>query len=250
MSDELTQAPRIDGEFWVFADGRRLPRLRGAEEPVVEEDTPAEDAAPDGTPAPDPEYTPERARGLHSELTKAQQELAEVKNQRDLWGRAQQGDLEAMRELNLPVDFGDDDPADETDESDDPYSTLEQRIAAQEERDQQRAEQEAVERFNADLDKLAAEKDITLSQRERAALYLETLQSGGNPDALNKVFSDLYEERKAYDKRVIENYVKSKKAPHVSSVGTGATEEVLPLDATHQQRVAFMTQRYEAANAE
>src|SRR5689334_530770 len=94
--------------------------------PAPEEiqDTPAE-AAPveDGTPAPDSEYTPERARGLHAELTKAQQEMAEFNRLRE---RARSGDAAALQELT-GYTFAEDDEEvpDPGDDEADPLSAIE-----------------------------------------------------------------------------------------------------------------------------
>jgi hypothetical protein len=237
MSDELTQAPRIDGEFWVLADGRRLPRLRGAEEVAVDaaEDTPAEDAAPDGTPAPDSEYTPERARGLHAELTKAQQQLAEVNNQKALWTRAQQGDLDAMRELQLPVQFEDDtEPEEDENAFRDPR--LDQLLQEREQERQAKQQEEGWTRFNSDLDQVA--KGKKLSDDDRLVIYTKTLQAGSTPDALAQAYDAFAKERTAYDQSVIDAFLESKRAPHVSPGGTGATKTPFRADMSLDERIA------------
>jgi hypothetical protein len=95
--------------------------------------------------------------------------------------RARQGDSEALKELTgYEFAESEQETEPETDQPD-PIASLEQRLAAQEERDQQRAAQESVKQFNADLDKLASDKGATLSERERKAVYSETLLSGGSP---------------------------------------------------------------------
>lgn len=157
--------------------------------------------------------------------------------------RARQGDSEALKELTgYEFAESEQETEPETDQPD-PIASLEQRLAAQEERDQQRAAQESVNQFNADLDKLASEKGAKLSQRERQAVYLETLQAGGSSDSLQKAFNDLLEERKAYDQAVIDGYVKSKRSTHVSPGGTGATETPFRADMTLDERIAAAQER-------
>lgn len=245
MSDELTQAPRIDGEFWVFADGRRLPRLRGAEEPAAVEDTPAAEAAPgQGTPAAEEAVQVDwekRFKDLQPELTKAQQENARLRAVEEGL-RSPDRAADVLRQYGY--EFGEDDEvSDQEDEEPDGFRDprLDTLLQEREQERAQREQEEGWRRFNADLDEVAKGKNI--SDRDRLLIFTETVQAGGTPEALQKAYGDFTAERDAYDKAVIERYLESKRAPHVSPGGTGATEEVLPLDATHDQRVAYMAQR-------
>lgn len=155
----------------------------------------------------------------------------------NLWNRAQQGDIEAMRELNLPVDFGDEEGPDQDYEEDEPAIRDPRLDALLQEREQerlQRQQEEGWNRFNSDLDKVA--KGSNLSDDDRLMLYTKTLQAGGSPDALSEVYSEFKKSREAYDKAVIAAYVESKKnAPFVNPGGTGANEVTDPLDG-HARR--------------
>lgn len=185
--------------------------------PVVEDVAPVtEDAAPGEAEAPasPPEGYIEQSRYDHLR--------AEHNRKQALWNRAQQGDLDAMRELQLPVQFEDDTASE--DETDPAFQ--DPRVDALiQEREQQRLQQQQEEgwnRFNADLDAIAKGKE--LSPRDRLAIYTDTLKAGGDPDALTNAFGDFVKEREAYDKAVVQRYIESKRAPRVTPGGTGATE--------------------------
>lgn len=212
--------------------------------PAPEEiqDTPTEDAAPAiGTPAEDSEYTPERARGLHAELTKVQQETAELRQLRE---RARQGDNDALREL-IGAEFAQDEPED-PDPGDEQEPVEDPRIAAHDEWIQQQQVERTLNAFNAHLDKLAGDPQL-LDEYDRQAILNASVADGFNEAATEKAFSAWQEREKAREKKIVEQYRKSKKAPHVSQAGTGATEEVLPLDASHRDRVAHMTEQLNLA---
>lgn len=135
--------------------------------------------------------------------------------------------------------------SDHTDEGEfeDPY---EPRLSRLEQQQQQQLEQENMRAFNSHVDELAKGSDVKLSQRDRNILLSASHEYGFNPDATEQAFKEFLDERKAYDKAVIDGYVQSKNAPHVSSVGgPQSTEDVLPDDATPQERQRWMTERYQ-----
>jgi hypothetical protein len=210
--------------------------------PVEEDGAPVTDIAAPGeseAPASPPEGYVEEKR--------FQDARNELNRQFALRDRARQGDAEALREL-VGFDFAEEDEQDpdQGDEYEEPGFQDPRVDALIQEREQQRQEQQQQEgwsRFNADLDKVAGDKSKTLTDDDRLVLYTKTLQNGATPDALNTAYDDFAKARAAYDKAVVQAYIESKRAPHVSQGGTGATDEVLPLDATHDQRVAYMAQR-------
>ena len=102
----------------------------------------------------------------------------------------------------------------------------------------------AIREFNEDLDSAAKEAGVTLSQRDRVIVQRESMENGFNPQATRNALNALKEEREELRKQAIEEYRSSKKAPHVSSVGRGATQ-VPDLD-DQEQRIAWMTERAQA----
>lgn len=124
------------------------------------------------------------------------------------------------------------------------YDDPDERITRQEARLAQLEAENARRAFNADLDELASDAGVKLSARDRQIIEGDTTKYGANPAALEKAFKEYVEERKAYEKSVIDAYVKGKKsAPRVPKVGSEATER-LDLD-DRAERVAAMVERYQ-----
>jgi hypothetical protein len=214
----------------------------------VEDETPTASAEQDGAPveidaaASTDSGAPATPPDGFIEQERYENARRELDRKNSLIDRALRGDAEAARELGF--EYAEDDAVpDQEDEEQDGFRDprLDALLQEREQERMQREQEEGWKRFNADLDGVAKGKNLT--DRDRLLIYTETLQAGGTPEALQKAFGDFTAEREAYDKSVIERYLESKRAPHVSPGGTGATEEVLPLDATHDQRVAYMAQR-------
>ena len=163
---------------------------------------------------------------------------AETNRKEALWDRAQKGDIDAMRELNLPVDFGDEEePADEDGENhDDPE--LADPVARQ--WIQQQEAQQSRQRFEADLNGLLAGKKLELTPIEREAVFYETVKRGDGPEALKTVVDDVAKQYAAREKATIDRFLKRKRdAPFVPTGGTGATEVTDPLDGNaRRERLA------------
>lgn len=210
MDDESTTTP--------------VEELDGA--PVTEDAAPGESEAPAGPP--DGFIEQDRYENLRKEF-----------NQRNaLIDRARQGDPEALRELT-GYTFAEDD---EVPDPEDQELVEDPRVAAHDEWIQQRQQQEALDDFNAHLDKLAGDS-VVLDDFDRKALLQESIANGFSPDATEAAFARFKEQEKEREQRYMQRYAASKKSPHVPKGGTGATDVVLPLNASHSERVAHMTQR-------
>lgn len=225
--DETT---RFHGRYVTFA-GRTMFRAAGGEIDAQEEAAPvAESAAPGETEAPagPPEGYVEQSR--YDNLR------AEQNRKQALWDRAQQGDLDAMRELKLPLQFEDDTEPEEDEEPAFRDPRLDALLQEREQERQAKQQEEGWNRFNSDLDQVA--KGKKLSDDDRLVIYTKTLQAGGAPDALAQAYGDFAKERAAYDQAVIDAFLESKRAPHVSPGGTGATKTPFREDMSLDERIA------------
>lgn len=216
----------------------------------MEDETQATSVEEDGAPA----ATDEAASEVSGAPAQTPDGFIEEKRYQDLRSnhdrinslldRAKSGDNDALREL-IGAEFAQDetedpDPGDEQEPVEDP------RIAAHDEWIQQQQVERTLNAFNAHLDKLAGDPQL-LDEYDRQAILNASVADGFNEAATEKAFSAWQEREKAREKKIVEQYRKSKKAPHVSQAGTGATEEVLPLDASHRDRVAHMTEQLNLA---
>jgi hypothetical protein len=175
--------------------------------PAVEEtdEAPVTEAAPEsGAPATPPEGFIEQKRyeDLRSEFNRKQA----------LWDRAVQGDQQAASELGLQfVDLL--------------------------ERQAQEQEKAILGEVQGHIDTLLKESKVELPQRLKQAILSEAWLRGGGPQIQPKtteeVVKEWVDEYKQLEKAAGDKYIASKRAPHVSQGGTGATDEVLPLDASH-----------------
>jgi hypothetical protein len=257
QQDVAPQVPWIDGDFFIYPDGRRLARVRGAEEEPETPETPAAEGAP-GEPGTrtEPESTEqeevnweERYKNLEGNHTKATQEAAQL---REIFQALQDPEQQAEVLKAFGLTLGATQPGEE---ENDPLTSLEQRVAAREQADEQRSEQEqqqaAMADFNSHVDQLAG-KDHKLSDNDRLLIYVKSTQGGFTPDSTEKAFNELVESRKAYDQEVINRYAESKKGPRPPIPGgTGATD--VPNLDKRQDRVAWMVeeaQRRAEAEAE
>lgn len=109
-------------------------------------------------------------------------------------------------------------------------------------------EEKDLESFNSHLNDLAQQSEVKLSNRDREYLFLASQSQGFTPQATEKVWKEWAQERENERKGVIEDYVKSKKASPVPSVGTSATE--MPNLDDPQTRRAWMAERLEQGRAE
>ena len=208
MSDELTQAP--DEEV---------------------QDTPATDAAPEGTPAEESINWEKRFKDLQPELTKAQQEAARL---RAIDEGLRNPDRAAEILQDYGFSFGDDIPDQEDDEA-----PVDPRVAAHDEWIQQQQQQEVLKAFNTHLDKLAGSPDV-LDEFDRQALLQESIQNGFNEAATEAAFDKWKKRQVDLEKKAVARYLKSKRdAPFVPPGGTGATEVTDPLDGNaRRERLA------------
>jgi hypothetical protein len=208
MAEEATTTPAENGEA-----------------PVTEAAAPQQEA-----PAGPPEGYIEEKR--YSDLRSNHDRI------NSLIDRARQGDEQAAEELGFQLHVDEEIP-----DPEDPELADDPRIAAHDDWIRQQEQAEEFRQFNAHLDSLAG--DMQLDDDDRLLLLSKSTAAGFTPEATEKAFEAFKARREAQDKAAFDRYVKSKKAPHVSQVGTGATDEVLPLDASRKDRVAWMTERFQ-----
>lgn len=183
------------------------------------QDTPALEAAPgEGTPAEETINWEKRFKDLQPELTKAQQEAARLRAI-DEGLRNPERAPEILQEYGFS--FGDDEP-DLTDNDEDD-APVDPRVAAHEEWIQKQQQEAVMREFNSHLDRLAGSPDV-LDDFDRQALLQESIANGFNEAATEAAFERWQQREKEREKRVVENYLKSKRTHHVSPGGTGATE--------------------------
>lgn len=207
------------------------------------ESTFSETHGPDGQPWDGPRLM----RALQSERQQSadrQKRIEEIQSDAERF-RALQSDedarLEQLRSWGFEVEDG------ATDEQDDDLSGYEDDTQPDPRVDQLQnqlnglLQRQAIDEFNKDLDAAATEADIKLSQRDRVIIQRDSMENGFNPDATRKAVDALKAEREELRKQAIEEYRSSKKAPHISSVGKGATQA--PDLDDPQARVEWMTRR-------
>jgi hypothetical protein len=200
---------------------------------------------PDGTP-----FDPERWSSFVQHTKAEKQQLKEqLEAERRVWE-----DENALRTRLAERGWAVEDDEETIDpdlsdfEDDDPNAEVRSKLSELEQWKQQQEQQAGLEAFNTDVNGFASEAGMELSDDERAWILQRTLQSGGNPEAAKKAFDAHVEYVKNVERKAIENLRSSKKAPHVSSVGKGATQ-VPDLDDP-DQRVQWMTERFQDASAD
>lgn len=214
------------------------------------EETPAEPEAVETTESTDSppwgeDFDAQRAwntiQTLRGEVKEAKQGAQEVDVETLL--RDPQRYAEVLDALGLEEVDEDPDQYDEDEEFVDPY---EQRLSGVEEQMARQQEMDDLRAFSSHLQTLAQGAEVELTERDRQVLLNASQEYGFNPEATEKAFKEYLEERKTFEKRVIEDYIKSKKnAPHVSTVGTNANE-VPDLD-DDQTRQKWMAERWAQA---
>lgn len=206
--------------------------------PVATEEAASTDS---GAPAGPPEGYIEQTR--YDELR------GEFNRKNALLDRALRGDAEAARELGF--EFAEDEQ--QTDSEDDENAAFQDPRVDQllQERAQER-EQAIIGDVSGHIDTLLQEANVELPQRLKNAILSEAWLRGGGaqiqPQTTVDVVKEWVDEYKQLQRSAGDSYIKSKRASHVSPGGTGATDDVLPPDATHAQRVAWMTQRLGLSN--
>ena len=110
-------------------------------------------------------------------------------------------------------DDGDDDPVDPR------LSKVEKWIEEQEARAAKAA-------FDEHLERLQTENELELPKPLQEAIYVQSINNGFGPKATEAAFNAVKEALSERDKRVVESYLESKKAPHVTPAGQSATESI------------------------
>lgn len=212
-----------------------------------DQDTPAFEGAPDaGTRTEEESINWEkRFKDLQPELTKAQQEAARLRAI-DEGLRDPQRAAEILQEYGFAV--GDDGSDSEDEESDDEVYRDPRVDALLQEREQER-ETAILNDVSGHIDRLLSEAKVDVPPRFKQAILSEAWLRGNgaqiSPEVTESVVKEWVDEYKQLERQAGDRYIASKRAPHVSPGGTGATEEVLPLDASHKDRVRYMAERYQ-----
>jgi len=222
-----------------------MPEEATPEAPEQEQvqDTPTETAPTEDTPSQEEQVDYEqRYNDLRPKFDQTTQEREQARQEALAWqilaSSEDDDQLQAAAEY-LGVELEPED--DETDEGPDPYD---ERLSQLEQAQQAQMEAENQKAFDSHLDELAGKAEVELTEYDRRALQATSEENGFSPEATEEAFEKFVEERKAYEKSVIDGYVKSKKgAPHVSPVGANANEQ--PDLDDRQTRQQWMTERLE-----
>lgn len=202
----------------------------------------------DGSPDDDGTSVDRLTRALEherEERRQAKEELRMLREDDDAFA-------EFIRARGFELDENEDDGEYEDDEDDEDLSPYEQRLASLEEQNQELrqtvmsgTERRFREDFDAHVDRLAVEAELTLDEDDKIVLWAKsaaknkgTPSTQGTEDAF-KAFVE--REEKRFEARM-ESYRKSKKAPRVPASGKTATEAPPDLDK-REERVRFMTER-------
>lgn len=200
-----------------------------------------EDGAPvNGTAAPGETEAPASPPEGYIEEKRYQDLRSNHDRINSLIDRARQGEPEALRELT-GFDFAqDEEDPDLGDNEEQPYQ--DPRVdAILQERAQER-ETAILNDVSGHIDTLLSEASVEVPQRFKQAILSEAwLQGGGaqiTPEVTAKVVKDWVDEYKQLEKAAGDRYVASKRAPHVSKVGTGANERPYRADMSLDERIA------------
>jgi hypothetical protein len=218
--------------------------------PAEEQDTSAEEAAPDqeGTPAEPEEGKPEgtddwekRYGDLQPEYTRATQRLSEYEQ---LFQAAQQGNPDALAALGLEPAGGDDEEEylDDTERLQQQIAELQQRLDGQDQERQSAAYQEQEDTATLEALTQLEQKDNVELSNEEVELVLGNALAKRNDDGTPDV-NGAYKALRAAQKLYQEKYVESKRAPKVA-VGSAGEEKI---DfSNEEQRRAYMVRQVDA----
>ena len=182
------------------------------------------------------DFEPGRAWQTISHLREREKELEPAA--RALQHLASGEDQETFRELAEAYGFEiEEDQPDEYEE----YDPYEPRLEALESEIAGQRNERAIDEFEAHLQRLVKDDDIELSNVEKEYIFTNSLTNGFTYETTESAFKQLSDWLQERDKSTVERYLKSKKAPHVSSVGKSATHT--PSLDTPQQIADYMSQR-------
>lgn len=160
--------------------------------------------------------------------------------------RARSGDSEALRELT-GFDFADDEEVpDPDDEPEMPRDPRVDQILHERELEQQRAFVAGVSGHIGDLLKDSkVELPKPLAEGILPAVFAAAGDGPLNESTTEQVVKQWTQAITEIKKQAVQDFIKSKTdAPFVAPGGTGATDEVLPLDASRSERQRWMAERY------
>jgi hypothetical protein len=158
-------------------------------------------------------------------------------------------DREAQREFLAEIGYelpDDDDDVDDTDD-DDPITPVRSEVEALKAWKQQQELEQGLALFKADVDDLAREAGVDLSERDYKRVWRDAEEQASSSkkqfdrSLVASVFKELLEEREQLKRQAIEEYTNSKKAPHVPGTSKSATQ-VPDLDDP-KERTRFMKER-------
>lgn len=202
--------------------------ISDAAQEAVEPDNAPVESAPWGD-----DFDPQRAwntiqnlRNREKELEKAAKEYERLTSDPEAY--YEHGTRQGWVELE-------DNTPEEPESFDDPNADLRSKVEQFEQWKEQQEQAAALNAFNADLDKLAAEADVSLTQKQRNLIMVDAINGGWNQDATAKAFNEFVDDLKAYEQQVIERYAASKKAPSPPRPGKQGEAEFDPTDRDARQ---------------
>lgn len=203
-----------------------------ATDALIPEAPSPEVAAPTEAPAPDP-YE-KRYNDLRSDYDR----------RNSLLDRARNGDIDAIRELGFEVDAPDPTPEEEYD---DPYaaklSEYEKQIAELSQWKQQQEAEKAAISIRSHVDSLASQAGVELTDRDKEIIFSQAVGGDSiNPEATEAAFKAHLEWRNA----LLES-VAHRETPDRPGTGQAAIKQFDPVNATDEERLAYMEARLKGA---
>lgn len=225
------------------------------------EGTSATDASEDlFSPAPElndgSEWTAERLmerhRQMQADYTRKTQEVAELRNRgEDLEfldalrsdPEVQQAVFEQLKELLGAGTEAEDDVVGDVSGTEE--SALERQVRELREAQEARDAQETTRRIVDHLDQLAGQENIELSERELRQVFEAATANGVGPKQTEAAFKAHVEYVRGVEKRAVERYLASKRAPQ--QVPAGTTAKDTPALSNRDERIRHMAAIIEKA---
>jgi len=219
--------------------------------------TPAAPEQQEGTPAAEGTESvhdyEKRYNDLVPEYTRGQQRVSELEQRDAAWSvinNSQDADPQQVELACQILGLDTQDYLEYGDPDEDPNQQPLTRAEFQQWQRQQQEEAQSTDlatELSQHIDRLAKENKLNLSDDEKEFLFFKATRDQGSisPDTTQGVFDTWAKAQKqAQDTRFNEYRDQKLNAPHVSTVGSQATDEVLPLDAPLADVGKWAAERY------
>lgn len=196
---------------------------------------------------PDPDRLVSYADNLRKERADLKERLAAWDDEESAFERVKEKFPHWLEAEDSEETDEDDDEFDEDDPRDQKLSELEARQKAHDEWIEQQTQRASLDAFNADLDELAAAKEVELDDDDRALILERSAKIGQETKAWDRSATEKaldwligkYEKR---EQQALERVKSSKRAPHVPAGGKAGKGPQPDLNTPEGQR-AYVKQR-------